>query len=146
MMRKLIFSSKLNEFEGSFFLVYNQDGFIQEINFNDVSLTSDKRNWIKKNSPPVWDLKELENFIIATRTEAIESTIVYNFEDFWLAYGKKINKKRCLPLWNKLSDSKKSKAVNGINKYNSFLAKEAWRTKADPENYLRNEMWENEWK
>ena len=34
----------------------------------------------------------------------------------------------------------------GIVKYDRFLAYKGNREKLDPENYLRNEAWENEWR
>jgi hypothetical protein len=65
---------------------------------------------------------------------------------FWQLYDKKINRKRCEPLWDKLSKNKQVAAWAGINAYNKFLQANSWRKKADPESYLKNEMWENEWK
>jgi hypothetical protein len=65
---------------------------------------------------------------------------------FWQRYDKKINRKRCEPLWEKLSKPKQVAAWAGIDAYNKFLQANSWRKKADPETYLRNEMWENEWK
>lgn len=36
-------------------------------------------------------------------------------------------------------------ALQGIKKYDAFLKEQKWRAKADPETYLRNKMWENEY-
>lgn len=145
-MRKFIFSSKAQEFKGSFNCVYNEDDVLQVLNFADSDLLPPKRQWIKKNLPEVLDVERLKQFVKDTRTEAVESTISYSFEDFWTKYNKKINKKRCIPLWNKLSPARQVSAVGGIQKYEQYLKVQSWRSKADPENYLRNEMWENEWK
>jgi hypothetical protein len=68
-----------------------------------------------------------------------------HYDMFWKAYNKKINNKRCIQLWNKMSKTKQVKAYYGITQYDKFLSKEDWRTKADPETYLRNEMFYNEW-
>jgi hypothetical protein len=79
-------------------------------------------------------------------TTVVEVDFVITFEMFWQRYDKKINRKRCEPLWEKLSKPKQVAAWAGIDAYNKFLQANSWRKKADPETYLRNEMWENEWK
>jgi hypothetical protein len=79
-------------------------------------------------------------------TTIVEADFTITFEMFWQRYDKKINRKRCEPLWNKLSKTKQVTAWAGIEAYNKFLQGNSWRVKADPETYLRNEMFENEWK
>ena len=51
-----------------------------------------------------------------------------------------------MQLWNKLGKTEQVKAYYGITTYDKYLSRETWRGKVDPENYLRNQMWENEWK
>lgn len=69
-----------------------------------------------------------------------------SFDKFWALYGKKINRKRAEVVFNKLSNEDKFLAILGIKKYDWFLTKiEPWRSKADPETYLKNRMYENEW-
>lgn len=75
-----------------------------------------------------------------------EADFEISFEQFWKKYNKKINKIRCIPLWNKLTKNEQLKAYLGIDIYDRFLRKEGFRTKLDPENYLRNRTWENEYK
>jgi hypothetical protein len=75
----------------------------------------------------------------------IEKDYIITFDEFWNAYDKKINKKRVQPLWDKLKTPLKIKAFTGIKKYDAYLSRPDvnWRSKADPETYLRNEMWDN---
>lgn len=66
---------------------------------------------------------------------------------FWKAYDVKVNKKRCIPIWDKLTKTQQVKAWAGIKKYDSYLKSLKWsRPKADPDTYLRQEYWENEYK
>ena len=86
-------------------------------------------------------LKWLEvSEIVVSVTKA---DVVVTFEQFWNRYNKKINRKRCEPLWRKLSAPKQFAAYKGIAAYEKYLKRESWRGKLDPENYLRNEIWEN---
>jgi hypothetical protein len=63
----------------------------------------------------------------------------------WDKYDHKVNNKRCVALWDKLNKADEVKAYYGIDMYYTYLAKRR-RGKADPENYFRSRMWENEWK
>lgn len=144
-MRKFVFSSKDKTFDGSFFIVYNEREELQELNFQDANLSTERRLWLLRHCPESLDVEQLRAFVSATRTDAIESTLTFSFEDFWNKYGKKINRKRCEPLFAKLSESNRTNAVLGIAKYDKYLKVQSWRTKADPESYLRNEMWNNDW-
>ena len=74
-----------------------------------------------------------------------EGEIIIYFKQFWAKYNRKINKARCEPLWSKLTNSEQLKAYTGIDKYIAYLKKESWRNKLDPENYLKNKTWENEY-
>lgn len=67
------------------------------------------------------------------------------FDAFWEAYGKKVNRKRCEPLWKKLSDSERMTCLQSIPAYNSYLKRMGNRAKLDPENYLKRESFQNPW-
>jgi hypothetical protein len=92
------------------------------------------------------DVVHLVNAFEGFATRITEGEITISFEQFWKKYDKKINKARCLPMWNKLPGNEQVKAFTGIDKYNAYLKKETWRSKLDPENYLKNKTWENEYK
>lgn len=78
-------------------------------------------------------------------TKIVASDVEITFEMFWKAYDKKINKARCVLLWNKLSKADQAAAYVGVRPYNKYLFENKWRSKADPETYLRNRYWENEY-
>jgi hypothetical protein len=129
-------------FTGAAVLVYNADKLLTSIDLSTTNLTEKQRTNFK-NLVPI----QLDDVLLAFKNKADVVQVAYtiSFEEFWNAYGKKINRKRCEPLWNKLSHSQQLFCVQGIRPYDAFLKRESWRTKADPENYLRNQMWDNEW-
>lgn len=79
-------------------------------------------------------------------TVVVESDFEVTFLMFWDAYKKKIKLSRCQALWVKLTKVEQVQAYYGINIYDKYLHCERWRSKADPETYLRNKYWENEYK
>lgn len=140
-MRKFIITS--NKTPGQIELVYNEQGNICLIDLNNVKLNSQQFYWLAKTTPFSVDL--IEQCFNVDGITVIEGAFEVTFDMFWEKYNKKINKKRCYPLWNKLDKVKQVKAYLGIAKYDKFLTTTT-RGKLDPENYLRNEAWENEWK
>lgn len=139
MKRYLLTSPK---FSGQAELIYNDAGVLMHVALADV----------------VMDAKTAEAFLrcvsgaadnVATKfsaaTSIIESEVEVNFDMFWKAYGKKINKSRCMLLWNKMNKTMQAEAYVAIRKYNKYLHDNNWRSKADPETYLRNQYWENEY-
>jgi len=126
---------------GHIIVVYNNDS-LDVIDFRNCTISSLSKVKFKEQIPV--DLKALETaFKNAT---IVEAEVAVSFEMFWNVYNKKINKIRCTPLWNKLSKTEQVAAFMGVKKYDRYLQRENWRTKADPESYLRNRMWENEWR
>ena len=82
----------------------------------------------------------------STSLTIVSVDYVITYEQFWNAYDNKVNNKRALALWDKLSHVDKVAAFVGIKIYNRHLQKNPWKTKADPDTYLRNRSWENNYK
>ncbi len=75
-----------------------------------------------------------------------EGDIEYDFDsDFWVPYDKKVNRIRCVKLWSKMSKADRAMAVIGLAAYFRYLVRTGYRAKKDPENYLKNRMWETDW-
>jgi hypothetical protein len=70
-----------------------------------------------------------------------EITYKYSFEDFWLAYDKKVDKKQTQAVWNKLSAEDRVLAVEGVGNHKSGRERKYWK---DPVRYLRDRRWEDE--
>ncbi|HNP24640.1 MAG TPA: hypothetical protein PKM63_21795 [Panacibacter sp.] len=141
-MRKFIITSP--SFTGSAEIVFNTAGVLSVIDISQTNMTGYLVDQFKHVVPAQVDL--LESAFKKSKATIVEADYEVNFEMFWEKYNKKINKKRCLPIWDKLSKPKKLAALMGIVKYDRFLAYKGNREKLDPENYLRNEAWENEWR
>lgn len=144
-MRKFILSS--SKFSGHIELIYKpseHDFVLDSINFQHAQLTIQQRNYFKTSCPVL--LRLLRQFVEELHFTCVEQEILITFDAFWDSYKKKINRKRCEPLWAKLSAAERLAALNGIQAYERYLQRESWRTKADPEKYLRDRYWENEWK
>lgn len=91
-------------------------------------------------------VSELEAAFKGTHATVVEAEYEVTFDMFWKAYNKKINRVRALKLWDKMEKSMQVRAYFGVRAYDRYLKTKAeWRSKADPETYLRNEYWENEY-
>lgn len=141
MRRFLITSSK---FTGQAELIYNADALLSIINMTETSMDAEQRHRFKQLAPlTVLHIEKGGHGL--ERCTIVEAAYEITFSMFWDSYKKKINRNRCEPLWNKLAKTSQVKAWHGIAQYDKYLKANDWRKKADPENYLRNEMWENEW-
>lgn len=140
MRRFLITSTK---FTGTAELVYNTQSDLVIINTAQTNLRATLLMHFKHSVPA--QVSGIET-AFSSETTIVEAAFEISFDMFWTAYNQKINKKRCEGLWDKLSISKRVAAWQGVAAYDSFLKQTGWRKKADPETYLRNEYWDNEWK
>lgn len=100
--------------------------------------------WLKRNLPT----NEAELNALQKRIEGSIKEVPpdLTFDTFWSKYDKKINRKRCEPMWKKLSDAEKTQAISNIKPYEQYLGRTGYRGKADPENYLRRELYATDWK
>lgn len=142
-------------YKGEAVLVYDESSILVCIDITQIEPRSTFSRFFFDNVPRYFHGYEkesgekvmgLEEWLEGKKdVRIIQEDFEISFKEFWELYNKKINKLRCEPLWKKLNKDKKLKAYYGIKVYDRFLAT-SYRNKADPENYLRNEMWENEWK
>lgn len=93
--------------------------------------------------PVLGETRESGNIDIYKETNTNKETIIYKyaFEDFWLAYDKKVDKKQTLAVWNKLSAEDRILAVEGMGNHKSGRERKYWK---DPVRYLRDRRWEDE--
>lgn len=139
----MIVSSPL--FKGNAELLYDQHGKLILMNLHQAEMSTKVTETFKANVPVL--LEDLFNLKIKDFNAIIvEKDFEVSFDMFWNKYDKKINRKRCVVYWERLSKTEQVSAYVGITKYFTFLAKTDWRQKLDPENYLKNHSWENEWK
>lgn len=130
-------------FTGNAEVLYDAEGRL--IRF-DVSKTNMNLNQVNSFKQRVSEFEEwLTNSFHGTKVTIVQGTYEVPFVDFWLTYNKKINKARCIALWEKMSAADKVAALQGILAYDAFLLTQPGRKKLDPENYLRLRAWENEY-
>lgn len=131
------------EFTGSAELWYNQEGRLIRIDVADTNMRPKHVEFIKRIAPV--HEKDMQPSLFSSQTTIIEADVEITFEQFWATYNHKINKARCEPLWNKLSKADKVLAYVAIKRYKKYLRETGYRAIADPEKYLRNKYWENEY-
>lgn len=133
------------KYQGEVIIVYGDDNKLLLLDMQGATLSVNQIGYFKTRMPVLYDATFLQNFTDAPIT-FIESSYEVSFEDFWKLYNKKVNKARCLAIWNKMTLAERVAAYMGLLRYNAFLAIETWRTKADPESFLKKKMWLNDWK
>ena len=74
--------------------------------------------------------------------EEIDNNTSVSFDTFWDLYDKKVDRGKCEPKWNKLSERDKIAALEYIPKYKEAEPRKAFRR--NPETFLNNRSWENE--
>lgn len=132
-------------FKGNAELLYDRHGKLILINLHQAEMSIKTTAAFKANVPVM--LEDLFNSKIKDfEAIIVEKDFEVSFDMFWNKYDKKINRKRCVVYWERLSKTEQVSAYVGITKYFTFLGKTDWRQKLDPENYLKNHSWENEWK
>ncbi|AEL23869.1 hypothetical protein [Cyclobacterium marinum] len=118
------------------------DGFLVYFN-NESEMNTLQTKWLLTNLPFTRENLEAIKPIIKGKIEVIPHDL--SFASFWDAYNKKVNKKRCEPLWNKLSEADKITCLMSIKSYDGYLRRMGGRAKLDPENYLKRESYHNPW-
>jgi hypothetical protein len=140
MTRYLCTSTTGNELE----LRYNADGLLI---FMELRGTFTDAQWLyvtsrismRAEDGHMNDLKAVPGLTVT------EAPLTFTFDDFWQAYQEKRNKLRAEKLWARLSDADRIAAIAAIPKYDKWLS---WKgiAKKDPDTYLRNRSWEDEYK
>lgn len=144
-MRRLILTSPV--ITGQVEIIYNDNELIEVIDFSKTAPTAaGVRKGLLERLARFPQFADAEQIVTGTQGILVEADLEVTFDMFWKKYDKKINKARAIKLWDKLSKTDQVKAYYGIDAYDKYLQKESWRSKADPENYLRNRYWENEYK
>ncbi len=141
-MRRFVITSP--HYNGQAEIIYNGEGILCRIELTETDMIASVVKGFKNRVPALVD--ELAEAFTGTQVKIIENDIEVTFDMFWKKYNKKINKSRCIMLFTKMDKSMQLLAFMGILAYDKYLKKESWRSKADPETYLRNKYWENEYK
>ncbi len=132
------------KFMGTAELLYNEKGTLSKIDMTQANMDENAVVAFKRAVPHNLAIL-IRNEWCSTGTTVVEADLEVTFDMFWNLYDDKINKKRCIPLWNKLNKVQQVSAYYGISRYKKYLHKTGV-FQLNPENYLRNETWENQYK
>jgi len=141
MKRYIITSPK---FTGEINVLYGLDNKLQFIDFMKCDLTEEQTEFFKSRLPVFYTEKFMEAFG-NSKLDVIEEGYRVTFEQWWNRYNLKRNQKRCIKHWNNLSEADQVNAVFKLGLYERHLMVNQWKTKAEPDTYLRNRYWENDW-
>jgi hypothetical protein len=130
-------------FSGEVELIYDGKGILRVINFQQAQLTAAQVKGLKAQIPALAASLAVS---FGGDTTIVHADFEATFDMFWKSYNKKINKKRSEDLWRKMTKPAQVAAWAGVSAYDKYLKRESWRSKADPDTYLRNRYWENEYR
>lgn len=140
-MRLFQLSSK--KFTGHVTLLYDKFDKLISASFENAELSVSQTRGLLYALPV--EIVEMEALLERfPQARLVEGSFHITFEAFWEKYGKKINQMRCIPLWNKLVPADVVGAFYGVDPYRAYCKREN-RKLADPETYLKNRYWENEY-
>lgn len=143
-MKKLLLTS--SAFSGQIQVVYYQNQLVL-FDCQNAELSTEQVEYLKKRVPVLFNtLNDFVKAFNSTKLMVIEEQFCISFDEFWSKYAMKRNRERCIKLWEKLSQADKVKAYAGVSVYKNYLQKNTWRSMAEPETYLRNKYWNDEWK
>jgi hypothetical protein len=154
-MKRYIFTSP--DFEGEIHVLYGTDQQLLLIDFMKVDLKQNQLDYFKERLPSRIDVDDSElvkltvcewlKYQMGTknRLSVIEQGYRVTFEQWWTRYNVKRNRTRCEKLWNKLSEADQVNAFAKLQLYERHLMVNNWKTKAEPDTYLRNRYWEGDW-
>jgi hypothetical protein len=131
-------------FKGSVMFGFNIDGLLT---FYDVQaeLNATQIKYMLPRLPFV--IEDFPRLTEGTAFVVEELPPDLSFEAFWsiLEPRNKINKKRCLAIWESLNDANRMLA---IVRYKDYIAhcRSTGRYVADPENYLKRELYLTDWR
>lgn len=116
------------------------------MDFMKCQLTDEQLEFFKSHIPT--EFLGMDIFKAAfgkSRLDVVEEGYRVSFEQWWTRYNVKRNRARCEKLWAKMSEADQVNAFFKLGLYERHLMVNNWKTKAEPDTYLRNRYWENDW-
>lgn len=141
-MKRFIITSP--RFTGEINVLYGVDNKLQFIDFMKCDLTDEQMDFFKTRLPIYFSNDFIKSFG-SSRLDVVEEGYHVSFDQWWNRYDLKRNRDRALKVWQKLSEADKVNAFFKLGSYERHLALNTWKTKAEPDKYLRNRYWENDW-
>ena len=130
-------------YTGSVEAIYN-NGLLQALDFSNTNIA--KPATIEAFKKQIAAQEQLLPSSFVSDVTIIKADVQITFKMFWDKYNHKINKLRATKLWERMPLAEQVAAYCGIQKYFAYLKKVDWRGQQDPDTYLRNKTWLNEYK
>ena len=149
-LKKYIITSPA--YTGEINVMFGLDGKLLFIDFLKASLTDEQIQFFKEKCPAslidpgIGAESLLASNFGKSKLNIVQQGYFVTFEQWWTRYNLKRNRERCEKLWSKMSEADKAAAFFKLGMYERHLSLETWRTKAEPDTYLRNRYWDNDWK
>ncbi|WP_461135515.1 hypothetical protein [Spirosoma lituiforme] len=130
-------------FPGELTFTYNDESTLTGF-FNDAELTVEHLQFLNKNFPVTEKL--LEQMAGNSKSMTIRlTTNEVTFDQFYDAYGLKVDKQDAIKAWDKMSRDDQIKAFENIPSYNFYLMTRPNQNKLYPATYLRGKF-DNDYK
>lgn len=148
-MKRYIITSPA--FSGSVNVLYGTDDKLQFIDFMKCEMSMYQVDFFKTRIPAYFSGNEgsipelLKAFGQGNRLSIVEEGYKVTFDQFFDRYAIKRNKQRVQKIWDKLNEADQVNAYFKLGNYERHLALNTWKTKAEPDTYLRNRYWEGDW-
>lgn len=152
-MKKYIITSP--SFTGEINIMFGLDWKLLYIDFLKCDVSEEQINYFKEKCPATLPVEgeaaegasaKLATYFGKSKLNIVQQGYFVSFDQWWLRYDLKRNRARSEKLWNKMSEADKAAAYFKMPLYERHLSIEKWKTKADPDTFLRNRYWDNEWK
>lgn len=152
-MKRILVTSKdtATGFTGSLELIYGEmmpgttERPLLMLDMRGAGLNNKQREWLMAMTPVYYGIDYPKRWG-TDKLLVSESELELDFyDDFYNPYGKKVNPDRCLKHWNNYGKAQKAACVAGTRAYLRYLSRCTWRTKKDPEGFLKQRMWTTDW-
>lgn len=108
------------------------------INHNDISPQTPQGAGVI-DTDKTDETSKIQKTNLASKTD---KTLNVSFDEFWDAYDKKIDPKKCKPLWERLSDQDRLDIMAYLPKYKQSQPDKQFRK--NPQTFLNARSWESE--
>ncbi|GGH02887.1 hypothetical protein [Pedobacter zeae] len=140
-MTKYIMTSE--KFTGTVTFGYDDEFGLLEAYDVQAEMSEAQRKFMLQYMP--FHKNEIKGFITRIKGNMEEVLADTSFDAFWEAYDHKVNRKRTLPLYNKLDPDEKLLAIIRVKHYKKYCSRMTRKT-VDPERYLKDRYFETDWR
>jgi hypothetical protein len=122
-------------FDGKVSAVYNENGLLWYLNFEDAQMSEENMQLCKEHIPA--NEANMVTFIKTSGSDVIEVSIRVTFEQWFKLFGMARNRERALKHWDKMPQTTRVIAYYNTKKYLKYCHRNAhWYNKMYPDTFL----------